>query len=91
MTSMDAGGLESLAQRATNVGCRPAAGDYKGAQPPYLADKRTECAVSASCDKNVMYEMCQFCQENVFQMCTFFLAPVPHYRVPHYRITVPRQ
>ena len=48
MTPMDVGGLETLAQRATNVGRRPAAGDYKGAQPPYLADKRPEGALSAS-------------------------------------------
>ena len=48
MTPMDAGGLETLAQRATNVGRRPAVGDYKGAQPPYLADKRPEGALSAS-------------------------------------------
>ena len=41
--------------------------------------------LSQFCDNNVVYEMCQFCEENVLQMCTFFLAPVPHYRVPHYR------
>ena len=31
------------------------AGDYKGAQPPYLADKRPEGALSASVIQNVLY------------------------------------
>ena len=47
MTSMDAGGFESLARRVTTDGRRPVAGDYKGAQPPYRADKRPEGALSA--------------------------------------------
>ena len=47
MTSIDAGGFESLAQRVANAGRRPEAGDYKGAQPPYRADMRPEGALSA--------------------------------------------
>ena len=35
------------AKKAPNVGRRPTAGDYKGAQPPYRADKRVERALSA--------------------------------------------
>ena len=35
------------AEKAPNVGRRPRAGDDKGAQPPYRADKRAERAMSA--------------------------------------------
>ena len=35
------------AKKAPNVGHRPTAGDYKGAQPSYRADKRAERAMSA--------------------------------------------
>ena len=40
------------AEKAPNVGRRPTAGDYKGAQPPYRADKRAERAMSARLIKN---------------------------------------
>ena len=42
------------AKKAPNVGRRPTAGDYKGAQPPYLADKRPEGALSASNSLNTL-------------------------------------
>ena len=39
-------------EKAPNIGRRPTAGDYKGAQPPYRADKRAERAMSARHYKN---------------------------------------
>ena len=36
-----------MAEKPPIVGCRTTAGDHKGAQPPYRADKRAERAMSA--------------------------------------------
>ena len=44
------------AEKAPNVGRRPTAGDYKGAQPPYRADKRAERAMSARLKQKSLYK-----------------------------------